>query len=66
MDFRINRLFQVDSIYLLLLQFTDKLDITRISLDCVMSRVEAGRFSKTIFSDMSNGPRLYMASQCSI
>ena len=62
MDFRI----QVDSFYLLLLQFTDKVDITLISLDRVMSQVEAGRFSKTIFSDMSNGPRLYMASQCSI
>ena len=66
MDFRINRLFQVDSISLRLLQLTDKLDITLISLDCVMSQVEAGRFSKTIFSDTSDGPRIYMASQCSI
>ena len=66
MDFRINRLFQVGSIYLRLLQFTDKLDITLISLDRVMPRVEAVRFSKTIFSDMSDDPRIYMASQCSI
>ena len=56
----------LESIYLRLLQLIDKLDITLISLDCVMSRVEAVRFSKTIFSDMSDGPRLYMASQCSI